>query len=103
MQFSTTRDHTETVKNMIWGGVKTIFSKKPFRANNKNNRFTPQQELTFGLIIDVNILYDVVMEKPLILKDFSKLQIPRGDILETSINSNSKISKLFEVHLDFLG
>ena len=64
-------------KNVIRGGVASIFSKRFFRANNKYiNSFNPDNESKFGLLLDANNLYGGFMEKlPILLKDFQKVEI----------------------------
>ena len=71
----TDREHLEMAEIMIRGGVASIFSKRFFRANNKYmNSFNPDNESSFGLLLDANNLYGGVMEKlPLPLKDLQKV------------------------------
>ena len=58
----TDREHLEMAENMIRGGVASILSKRFFRVNNKNmNSFNPDNESSFGLLLDANNLFGGVM------------------------------------------
>ena len=53
------------------------------------NSFKPDNEPSFGVLLDVNNLYGGSMEKlPLPLKDFQKVEIPLQNILNTDIDSD---------------
>ena len=97
----TDREHLEKAENMIRGGVGSIYSKRFFRANKKYmNSFNPDDELSFGLLLDANSLYGGVMEKlRLPLKDFQKVEIPLQEILNT--DSESDIAYILEVDLEY--
>ena len=101
LHFLTEREHLETAENMIRGGVASIISKRFFRANNKYmNSFNPDNESSFGLLLDANNLYGGVMEKlPLPLKDFQKVEIPHREILNTDIDSD--VGYILEVDLEY--
>ena len=97
----TDREHLEMAENMIRGGVASIFSRRFFRANNKYmNSFNPDNESSFGLLLDANNLYGGIIEKlPLFLKDFQKVEIPFQEILNTDIDSD--VGYTLEVDLEY--
>ena len=64
------------------------------------NSFNPDNELSFGLLLDANNLYGGVIEKlPLPLKDFLKVEIPFQEILNTDIDSD--VEYILEVDLEY--
>ena len=101
IELLTDREHLEMTENMIRGGVASVFSKRFFKANNKYQMsFNPDEESTFGFLVDANNLYGGVMEKlPLPTKDFRKVNVTLEHVLQTPIDS--PVGYILEVDLEY--